>query len=382
MGNPRRGGSPLLINVISGNPMTYVEIEMNLTEAFNIRFTPVISNSTDYINLDDIRIYEHVVSSSLEVETYLSMYRGVLELTTTSIEISDMEALQSALTSYQLLSSEAKNELNSEKALLDSLKETLDLKIQLLEATNQVTLAEQTYDDTDLFDAQTLVTLLPDSIDKQLLQDRINLLQMIKSEVSNYQTTYSDVLSITIEDVMVSDKVAIENALAAYQDLSMSAKSILDLEYAHLLNLLSLINDQIPVSEQVDEFRLTYASVLALTVNSVSIFDLSNIEEAITSYDILSSAAKNELNSEKALLDNLVLKIHVLIATEAVEIAEDSYLQSDLDDAQVLVSLLVSSIDKTELQQRLNTLQNIINSYAANDVDYLINEIPVSGRFH
>lgn len=117
----QENGSDMLVDVTSATPLGNAEIDVSITEAINIRFTPVIGSTSDYINLDDITIYEHVQSSEIEVTTYRIIYAGALSLTEETVEISDKETVEQALTAYDLLSIEAQAELTAEKSLLDSL---------------------------------------------------------------------------------------------------------------------------------------------------------------------------------------------------------------------------------------------------------------------
>jgi len=93
----------------------------------------------------------------------------------------------------------------------------------------------------------------------------------------------------------------------------------------------------------------------------------------------LSPDAKTALTAEKALLDSLLAEIKVQEAEASVVIAEGSNLQADVDAAQVLVDALPNGVDKTNLQDRLDVVQNIININAASAVDDLITALPSLG---
>ena len=60
-------------------------------------------------------------------------------------------------------------------------------------------------------------------------------------------------------------------------------------------------------------FKTTYSTVLALTTDSVQISDQTSILDAITAYNLLSVDAKTGLQSEKDLLDQLLVKIGLLV---------------------------------------------------------------------
>ncbi len=372
------GGSDLVVDIISSTPLSYTEIDVNITEAVNVRFT-ANNSSTDYINLDDIRIYEHVVSSALEVETYNTIYTGVLDLSLVTVEISDQNTIQAALDAYDLLSVEAQTALTSEKALLDSLILEINNQIQLSQATAAVENAETTYLQADLDAAQTLVTALPSSTEKTALQDRLDDVEDVIDEISSFETTYASTLLLSVATVQVSDKTAVQQAIADYNLLSINAQAQLSSQKALLDSLLAEINEQIPTATQVADFRADHATALALTLATVQVSDQAIVQTALTAYDALTPAAQTELSSEKALLDSLVLEILTDEATELVLEAERSNLQADVDSAQAVVSQLPSGTVKTDLQDRLDTVQNVIHTQAANQVDVLILAIPSSG---
>jgi hypothetical protein len=419
----QEGGTDLLIDVISATPLTYTEIDVNITQALNIRFTPVISNTTDYINLDDIRIYEHVVSSTLEVTTFTTVYASALALDVLSVEISDKAAVEAALAAYVLLSIDAQNELLTQKALLDSLLVEIELQEDIQAATNLVVIAETTYVQADKDQAQTFVSALPNSTEKTALQARLDDVQDVIDAVALFLSDNQSALALEVSTVQTSDQAIVDQALSDYNLLSTEAKTVLAAEKALLDSLLVEINNQIPTATQVATFLSDHSGVLALNVGTVQISDQAAAEAALSAYDVLSAAAKAELTAEKALLDSLlvvimdqieaaavddlilalpvsgaitlddetqieaartayialtasqesyVLNEAILIsaendllalqtATDAVVIAENTSSQMDVDEAQALVTALPNGAAKTALQNRLNAVQDDID---------------------
>jgi len=379
----QEGGSTLLIDVISATPLSMSEINVQITEALNIRFVPVISNAADYINLDDIRIYEYVVSSVLEATTFRTIYAGVLALTVETVEIVHKGIVEAALAAYDLLSNDAKAELTVEKALLDNLLIEIEVQEVYLAATQAVVIAENTNIQANVDAAQNLVSALPAGAEKAALQARLDVVQNIINAVATFISDYQDVLALTVEMVQVSDKGAVEAALAAYNALSIDVKAELTVEKALLESLLVEINSQIPSETQVLEYRTNHASALALTVDTVAISNRAIVEAALVAYNVLSNDAKAELTVEKALLDSLIIEIEyqeiVLEATQAVVIAENTNIQANVDAAQNLVTALPAGAEKAALQARLDVVQNIINAVAAAIVDDLITSLPSIG---
>ncbi|BCR35242.1 hypothetical protein [Mariniplasma anaerobium] len=373
------GGSDLLIDVISATPLTFTEINVNITEALNIRFTPIIESTANYINLDDITIYEHVVSGALEATTFRTIYAGALALDVVTVEISDKATVQQALAAYDLLSIDAQTELSVEKALLDSLLVEINLQEDLAEATASVVIAENSNLQIDVDSAQILVTALPSSAEKTALQIRLDDVQDIIDAVAGFQSDHAIALALSVGTVTPSDQTIVEAALTAYNLLSADVKAELTDEKALLDSLLIEINNQIPTATQVAEFQSDHQVVLALSVGTVTPSDLTGAQLALDAYALLSVDAKAALTTEKALLDSLLVDINLQIAEAAVIIAEGSNLQADVNSAQVLVTALPSSTEKTALQVRLDDVQNIVNIQAANAVDSLITALPSLG---
>jgi hypothetical protein len=339
----------------------------------------VISNTSDYINLDDIRIYENVVESELEVSTYQSLYANVLALTTNNVNLSHQDAVTSALSAYDLLSVTAQNALTTEKALLDDLLIEIELQQDYADALFAVEKVESTFIQADLDDAQMLVNALPSGTEKTALQDRINNAQLVITEVDTFRFNYSDTLSLTIGTVLVTDKADVEDAISNYLSLGATARSILTFEKALLDSLLAEINSQTPTEDQVLAYLNAHAAALALTVPTVTISDELIITQALNAYELLTPEAKAELLTEKALLDSLITQIDILVATEAVVLAETTNLQIDHDAALIIVNDLPASSEKTSLLSRLSAVQDIIDQIAAETVIDIINLLPSIG---
>ncbi|MDX9691842.1 MAG: hypothetical protein RBT45_05240, partial [Acholeplasmataceae bacterium] len=165
----QEGGVDLIVDVISDNPLSFSEINVNITQSIDIRFVPVISNTSDYINLDDIRIYENVVESELEVDTFRTVYAAPLALTVSTVTISNKSSVLAALSAYDLLSFDAQNTLTLEKALLDDLLIEIELQEDYQAALNAVILAESSNLQIHVDAAQILIDLLPSGTNNTLL---------------------------------------------------------------------------------------------------------------------------------------------------------------------------------------------------------------------
>jgi hypothetical protein len=362
-------------SVTSSSPLGYYDFDINIDEAVNIRFVAVISGSS-YINLDDIRIYEHIVESDFEAQTFKTVYASALALDTSSVSLDDKDAVQLALAAYDLLTVDAQNALLPEKALLDSLW----LSIEETAATNLVDVAETSFLQADVDDARLLVDMLTAGSVKTNLDNRLNAVESVIDEIAIYLTNHADTLSLTTQTVEISDQVEVETALDQYDLLSSDAQAQLANEKALLDSLMIEINNQTPTQTLVDDFRTDHAYALSLTTSTVSLSDQTFIETALAAYDLLSHDAQDELSSEKTLLDALQLDIEETIATNYVVSAESSNSQVDVNTAQDAIDVLPTGLVKTDLQDRLDAVQDTIDIQEANQVIALVDAIPSSGE--
>jgi hypothetical protein len=101
----------------------------------------------------------------------------------------------------------------------------------------------------------------------------------------------------------------VEAAIFAYNQISIDAKADLTSEIALLDHLLREISRLEAVMLVVSSFRADNATVLGMTVGSVTISDRSLVEVALAVYNTLDIDAKLLLSSEKILLDSLLAEI-------------------------------------------------------------------------
>jgi len=266
------------------------------------------------------------------------------------VEVTDKATVEQALAAYDLLSVDAQIVLATEKALLDSLLVEINLQVAIVAAEALVVIAEGSNLQTDLNAAQILVTALPNGVEKTALQARLDVVQDIINEIISFPIDHAAALALTVGTVTPSDQAVVEAALVAYELLSADAQTALATEKALLDSLLSEINNQIPTATQVALFQSNHAEVLALTELTVTPSNQVGVETALIAYELLSVDAKAALIAEKILLDSLLVEIHLQNAEALVVIAEVSNLQTDLNAAQILVTELPNSAEKTSLQ--------------------------------
>ncbi|QWB96237.1 hypothetical protein KHQ89_02015 [Mycoplasmatota bacterium] len=153
------------------------------------------------------------------------------------------------------------------------------------------------------------------------LQNRIDDVQDVIDEMAAYLTNYASTLLLTTQTVEISDQPSVQAAINAYNALSSDAQAQLASEKALLDSLLVEINSQTPTATQVDTFRTDHAYVLSLDTSTVEVSDQSAVQSALDAYDLLSGDAKAQLTTEKALLDDLLLEIESMVATNLVVVA-------------------------------------------------------------
>jgi hypothetical protein len=207
-----------------------------------------------------------------EANTFKDTYSVILSKTVEDIATTNETAVNNALDAYDNLADVVKALLSSEKALLDSLKTKIeDLKI---------TEAADTFKDT-----------------------------------------YSTILSRTVEDITISEEWAVNNALAAYDNLADAAKALLSSEKALLDSLKTRIEELPALQAAAATFRSAYNVILSKTVGNIATTDETEVDKALAAYSILSQEVRAMLSNEKNLLDGLKAKIEEIKADQAAAAA-------------------------------------------------------------
>jgi hypothetical protein len=216
---------------------------------------------------------------------------------------------------------------------------------QLQAATNAVVIAEGSKLQADIDYARSLVNALPNSNDKTSLSGRLDTVQNeINSGLAQQVQAATDAV-LSAEDSVDQEDVdtarALVNALPSGTDKS---------------NLLARLD---VVQSQIDKLQAaTNAVVTAETSKLQSDVDTARALVNALAYD----EDKAPLNTRLDVVQN---SINLAIATAAVVKAEGSLLQADLDAAKVLVNALPASADRGALIIRVNTVQTKINDAIA-----------------
>ncbi|ADL51061.1 hypothetical protein Clocel_1307 [Clostridium cellulovorans 743B] len=229
------------------------------------------------------------------------------------------------------------NKTNLSNRLIN-VQNTINSGINLANAINAVIKAETSKKQIDVSIATTLVNALPDSKDKTSLSKRLEDLQ---SEINNplYLMEATDAVTIAEE---VKTQLNVDKAAKLVNNLRDSMGKVnLVKRLTIVQGAVSLTNAQAAVSKA--EASLQQAD--ADTAKSLAIA-------------LPSSTERNALLNKLINIQNI---ISIANAKTVVNRAEGSKQQADLDAAEKLVNTLPSSTSKTDLSNRLTTLQNVIN---------------------
>ena len=149
------------------------------------------------------------------------------------------------------------------------------------------------------------------------------------AEATAFKTAHAEIFGKTVDTVVSSDLPAIASALNDYGQLADAVKAKLVPE-KNLLDALKAKAEEIKAAEEADAaataeantFKITHATILAKTVDTVASSDLPAITTALTAYEELSDAAKAKLvDGEKSLLDALKAKAEEIKAAEEADAA-------------------------------------------------------------
>jgi hypothetical protein len=171
----------------------------------------------------------------------------------------------------------------------------------------------------------TLVAVALMVVACKLSNDRGKNADVVAAEA--FQTDYSEVLKLTVITVTAANETAVNDALAAFAELSEDAQDLLEDEKA-LLDALKakIIQLKAAAASAADNAAADAwktdeetAVVLGETVSTVTVDDEEAIDAAISAYNALSDAQKALLTTEKAKLDSLKTRIDQLKTEAAAE---------------------------------------------------------------
>jgi len=136
-----------------------------------------------------------------------------------------------------------------------------------------------------------------------------------------FKVAHKDILAKTTETVAITDKEAIDAALADYEALSDGVKALVADEYA-LLGALSAKIAELELNVIVAAYKDTHEEILAKTSSTVLASDKAAVEAALADFEALSDAAKAKLTDEKALL-TVLLEVATAAGFDATSFTDD-----------------------------------------------------------
>ncbi|WP_280788223.1 fibronectin type III domain-containing protein [Paenibacillus sp. PastF-3] len=250
----------------------------------------------------------------------------------------------SARTLVDALNTADKTPLNSR---LDTVQAAIDYAAKVTAATAAVVKAEGSLLQDDVDAARTLVNAL-NSVEKDTLNSRLSKVQ----EIVDYN-------------------VKVRAATTAV-DKAESTKLQVDINAARILVNDLHTEDKDALNTRLDGIQkaVDYLAKVKKATDAVVKAEESKLQADVTAarslVGALNEAEKTELNSRlDAIQEGIDYNAKVKIATAAVEKAEDTFLQTDVTAARVLVNGL-KGIDKTSLTERLDAVQEIIDSTTSN----------------
>ncbi|MFS0815335.1 hypothetical protein ABC382_00005, partial [Lysinibacillus sp. 1P01SD] len=276
----------------------------------------------------------------------------------------DIETAQNLVTA--LKSSEEKTALQSRlDTLLQSIKEENEHVEALASATTAVEKAEETRKLEDLDKAQNLVTVLMQSTEKTTLQARLDALRY-SIEAEN---TENEALAKATQGVVIAESTRLKANIDTAQKLvdALNSTSAKDALLARLDALKKSISDE--KEAEIEAFtKATQAVENAEKTRLES--DINKAKSLVDKLPASDSKAnlKSRLDAIQATNEKEDSYKEALVqATKAVEKAESSLSQSDIDVAQRKVTALSYSAEKVILQSRLEALQNYVNKQNTGD---------------
>ena len=216
-------------------------------------------------------IFAEQEAQDAEVAGFKKDHAEVLAKTPETVTVADKDAVEKALADYAKLSPASQAKLTAEKANLDALKakiaeqEAQDEEVAKFKSANAdalaktpetVTVADKAAVEKALADyaklspaSQAKLTDEKANLDK--MQAKIAEQEAQDAEVAKFKSENAEVLAKTPETVTVSDKAAVEKALADYAKLSPEAQAKLTDEKANLDKLQAKIAEQDYLTGQV-----------------------------------------------------------------------------------------------------------------------------------
>jgi len=276
--------------------------------------------TTEKAKLDQLldRIEELEASATPEAlaAAFIEGYASIINKDLNELEIADKTAVETALDAYGHLDIAVKDQLSTEKVKLDQLKARIevledaeDFRTTYADILDKEVGTVAISDETDVANALAALEELNEPVKALLDAEKTKLEQLeayivLLKAAKAFTDAHTTILGKTVDNVAISDETAVEAALAAYDELSLEVKALLDTQKTLLDTLLRKI-EALKLEELADAFRNDHATILAKTVSEVDTGDKNAVDAALAAFDNLDNAVKALLTEQKTKLDDL-----------------------------------------------------------------------------
>ncbi|MEK5209512.1 RCC1 domain-containing protein [Psychrobacillus sp. FSL H8-0510] len=237
---------------------------------------------------------------------------------------------------------------------LDMVQTAINLANQIATVTTFVVKAEESKLQEDVTSALTLVNALPTGTEKTSLTNRLNIAQ---KAIDDAIALVEQIATVTTAVVKAEgSKLQVDVTAARTLVTALPAGT----EKTNLTNRLDLVQTAINLATQI---AAATTSVMKAEGSKLQV----DVTAALTLVNALPTGTEktsltNRLNIvQKAIDDAKELAEQIATATTAVVKAEGSKIQVDVTAARTLVTVLPAGTEKTNLTNRLDSVQTAIN---------------------
>lgn len=250
--------------------------------------------------------------------------------------------------------------LNIAKANIDSVK---TLAEEFAIALSAVETAEASLLQSDVDAARDLVNVLPGGPAKETLNTRLDAVQAIIDLNNAKANAIAELNAYVIAKDETLYSTANWDIVLGYRNSGIDSINAA----TTITGITNALNDAKANIDSVKTIAQEEADALAAATQAVEKAETSLLQSDMdAAWDLVNALPNsiektnliNRLNATQAIID---LEQAIQAATEAVEKAEASLLQSDINAAWLLVTPLPDGIIKTDLTNRLNDLQAMID---------------------
>ncbi|MEK5209632.1 hypothetical protein MHI40_22110, partial [Psychrobacillus sp. FSL H8-0510] len=242
---------------------------------------------------------------------------------------------------------------------LDAVQQLIDAQNnaqQLTDATNAVVKAEGSQTQGDVDSARPLVNLLPNGQDKTDLTDRLDAVQQLIDAVKSEAQKLADATNAVVKAEGSQTQADVDSARPLVNLLpNGTAKTDLTDRLDAVQQLIDAQNNAQQLTDATNAVVIAEGSQTQADVDSAR--PLVNLLPNGTAKTDLT----DRLDAVQQLIDAQNNSQQLTDATNAVVKAEGSQTQADVDSARPLVNLLPNGQDKTDLTDRLDAVQQLID---------------------